>query len=242
MAGRIFVAGATGAIGRRLCPLLVADGWDVTGATRSPGKTAWMREIGVTPVVVNVFDERAIKGAVIGCAPDVVVHQLTDLPANLDPTLMEEARRANARIRDIGTRNLVAAALAAGAQRLVAQSIAFAYAPGTPPFAEEQPLNTEAPGSDGATARAVASLENQVLEAPLTGLVLRYGRLYGPGTSAETPPAGVALHVDAAADAARRAVRQGAGGAYNVAEDGGSVVCDKAKGQLGWSADFRIPG
>ena len=122
---------------------------------------------------------------------------------------------------------------------MVAQSIAFAYAPGPMPYREDSPLNLSDPDF-GLTARAVASLEAQVLGAPFEGIILRYGKLYGPGTGFDKPPAGGPLHVDAAADAARRAINRGKAGAYNVAEEDGTVCSDKAMEGLGWDPDFRI--
>jgi len=236
---RVFVAGASGAIGRPLCRLLVADGWTVVGTTRSAEKAALLRGIGVEPAVVDVFDEAALTDAVVRAKPDCVIHQLTDLPPALDPAKMAEALHRNARIREVGTRNLVAAALAAGAKRMVAQSIAFAYAPGTMPYREEAPLALDHP-TFGTTARGVASLERQVLGASFEGIVLRYGRLYGPGTGFDKPASGAPLHVDAAADAARRALTRGAPGIYNVAEEDGTVSCRRAADALGWSAGFRL--
>ncbi len=153
----IFVAGASGVIGRRLCRLLLEDGWQVTGTTRSSNKAAALRAIGVAPVIVDVFDETALHQAIMKAHPAIVIHQLTDLPPALDPARMAEARVRNARIRDIGTRNLLAAAIAAGAKRMIAQSIAFAYAPGPLPYHEDSPLNVD--------AVAVASLEQQVVQA-----------------------------------------------------------------------------
>jgi len=237
---RVFLAGASGAIGRRLCRLLVADGWEVTGTTRSPEKAALLRALGVAPVVVDVYDAEALARAVVAARPDVVIHQLTDLPPGLDPAQMPAARVRNARLRDIGTRHLVAAAVAAGAKRLVAQSIAFAYAPGPLPYAEDAPLYVDAPDEAARiNARGAASLEQQVLAAPLTGIVLRYGRFYGPGTGVRAPPSGGAVHVDAAADAARRAAIRGRAGIYNIAEEDGTVSSRKARAELGWCADFR---
>ena len=144
MTKRIFVAGASGAVGRRLCRLLVGDGWTVTGTTRSPERASVLRDIGVAPVIVDVFDEAQLRRAIAEVQPEMVVHQLTDLPPALDPARMAEALVRTARIRDVGTRNLLAAAVAAGARRVVAQSIAFAYAPGPKPYRE---------GSSGASSR-----------------------------------------------------------------------------------------
>jgi nucleoside-diphosphate-sugar epimerase len=235
----VFLAGATGAIGRRLGPMLVARGWRVIGTTRAPAKAASLAGAGVEPVVVDVYDAPALLRAVVAAGPDIVIHQLTDLQAGLDPSRMAAAGIANARLREEGTRNLVAAAVAVGATRLVAQSIAFAYADGPLPHHEADALAVTAEGRAGVSARGVASLEQQVLAAPLVGLVLRYGRLYGPGTGAGQATGAGPLHVDAAAHAAVLAAERGAPGLYNVAEDDGTVSSERAKAELGWSADWR---
>jgi nucleoside-diphosphate-sugar epimerase len=240
MEGVVFVAGASGVVGRRVCRLLVEDGWRVVGTTRSPDKAEWLRKLGVAPVIVDVFDEAALHRVVAETRPEIVIHQLTDLPSGLDPVKMPEATLRNARIREIGTRHLVSAAVAAKARRLIAQSLAFAYAPGPLPYREDAPLNVDAPDRAGVNARGVASLEEQVLRAPLDGIVLRYGKFYGPDSGFDHPAKGGPLHVDAAADAARRAVTRGAGGVFNIAEDDGTVACSKAIQVLGWAADFRI--
>jgi nucleoside-diphosphate-sugar epimerase len=144
-------------------------------------------------------------------------------------------------LREEGTRNLVAAAVAANIGKFVAQSIAFAYTPGTPPLDESHPLNVNASDESAAlSARAVASLEHQVLNAPFEGVVLRYGKIYGPGTGLDKVPTGGPVHVDAAADAARRAMILGITGVFNIAEDDGSVNIAKARDVLGWSPTFRI--
>lgn len=239
MANRVFVAGASGVIGLPLCRLLVEDGWEVWGMTRSPARVASLSALGVVPVLVDVFDAEALRAAVLKARPEVVVHQLTDLPDGLDPAQMAEATVRNARIREVGTRHLLAAALDARARRLIAQSIAFAYAPQPLPYVEESPLNIAAPGRAGISARAVASLERQVLEAPLEGIVLRFGRLYGPGTGFDNPPQSGPLHVEAAADAARRATTHGRRGIYNIAEADGTVDSRKAVLELQWEEDFR---
>jgi nucleoside-diphosphate-sugar epimerase len=233
MTKRVFIAGASGAIGRPLCRILVADGWEVTGTTRSHDRAAALQMLSITPVVVDVYDAEALKRAVVAAKPDAVVHQLTDLPPGLDRARMADARAKNNRIRDEGTRNLIAAAVEAGATRLVAQSISFAYAPNTPrPIAEEAPIDP--------TASGVLSLEKQVLAAPMTGIVLRYGHLWGPGTGKDTKPESEPIHVDEAADAARLALTKGARGIYNVAEDDGALVVAKAMRELGWKPGLRL--
>lgn len=238
--GRAFVAGASGVIGRQLCRLLVDDGWAVVGTTRSRDRQALLEALGVQPVVVDAFDRAALRAAVCAAAPDVVVHQMTDLPAALDPAAMPEALLRTAALRETGTANLVDASIAAGVARMVAQSIAFAYAPGPLPYREEAPLAVDDPRL-GATVRAVLTLERQVLQAPLAGVVLRYGRLYGPATGFdERAEAGCAVHVDAAADAARRALTRGAPGIYNICEDDPTVTNEKARDALGWDPQFRI--
>lgn len=239
MKGNVFIAGASGAVGRRLCKLLVADGWSVTGTTRSHEKVQLLRDLGVTPAVVDVFDEALLVELVKKAEPAVVVHQLTDLPPALDPAKMADALIRNARIREEGTRNLIAAATAAGAERMVAQSLGFVYAPGPKPYTEESPLGAADPSFTG-TVRAVISLEEQVLNAPFPGIVLRYGKFYGPGTGFDEAAKDGPLHVDDAADAARRALTKGQAGVYNIAEDDGTVSISKAKAELGWVPGFRI--
>ena len=169
---RIFLAGATGAIGRRLVPLLLAAGHDVTALTRRDPSS--LRRQGVTAVVGDVYDAASLREVVAAARPDVVMHQLTDLGSR--------DFAANGRIRRVGTRNLVDAALAAGARRVISQSISWAYEGGNDPATESTPLDLAAPdkGRRG-MVEAVAELENITAEAP-EWVVLRYGMLYGPDT------------------------------------------------------------
>ena len=179
---RVFLAGASGAIGRQLVPLLVGEGHMVGGMTRTPAKAEMLRELGAEPFVVDVYEAERLRDAVVGFEPGALVHQLTDLPA--DPARIPEMARANSRVRTEGTRNLLAAAAAADVPRFVAQSIAWR-------LPERDQL-------------AVEEHEAMVLDAG--GVVLRYGRFYGPGTyhpeegDLPEPPA---VHV---AEAARRTV------------------------------------
>jgi nucleoside-diphosphate-sugar epimerase len=238
---RIFLAGASGAIGRRLTPLLLAAGHTVTGTTRSVGKAEELKARGVKAVVVDVFDAAALRDAVVRAQPEVVIHQLTDLPQMFDRGRLAASLVGNARLRIDGTANLVAASLAAGARRLIAQSIAFAYADGPEPHRESDPLApAEGDGPDAISAGGVRALENAVVSARgIVGIVLRYGRLYGPGTW-NAPNARAPLHVDAAASAAFLAVTRGAPGVYNIAEDDGAVTIEKARKELGFDPAFRL--
>ncbi len=181
---RIFVAGASGAVGRPLIRRLVAAGHQVTGMTRRESRADEVRAAGAEAAVCDVFDPPALSAAVAAAAPEVVVHELTSLPPDLDPTA-KGALEANNRIRREGTRNLVAAAQGAGARRLVAQSIAFIYAPvGGWVKSETDPVMSPAGGELAGSVAATLELERQVLEAEaVEGLVLRYGFFYGPGTA-----------------------------------------------------------
>ena len=233
---RIFLAGAAGVIGRRLTPLLVLMGHEVTGTTRSAARAGQIEASCGRPVVVDVFDAAALTRVMLEARPEIVIHQLTDLPS--DPAQVSGAAEANARLRIDGTRNLMAAAKVAGARRVIAQSIAFAYAPGPEPHHEDDPLNLEGPRRR--SAEGVAGLEWAVLHTPpIEGVVLRYGRLYGPGAWTQVPGRPPALHVDAAAHAALLAVDRGSG-IYNIAEDDGAVAITRARAQLGFDPTIRL--
>ena len=179
---RVFVAGASGAIGRQLLPMLLAAGHEVTGMTRSEERAERIRAQGAEAVVCDALDAPACGAAVVAARPDVVVHQLTDLPARLDYRRPDYGQTP--RLRTEGTANLIAAAQSAGARRLVAQSIAFMYAPqGDRVKAEDAPLMKGVPGAFGEAVAAVRDAEQQIAAAGgLDGLVLRYGFFYGPGT------------------------------------------------------------
>ena len=238
---RIFLAGAAGVIGRRLVPLLMDAGHSVVGTTRSPGKADALKAAGVEPVVVDVFDAPALARAVGAARPELVVHQLTDLPPGLDPSLMDDAMRRDARIRNEGTRNLVSAMLAAGVSRLVAQSIAWMYAEGPLPHREDDPLDVGADGPRGVTVAGVAALERLTTSSPpIEGIVLRYGRFYGSETRSEAAPEAPIVHIDAAAHAALLAVERGRRGIFNIAEPSAYLSIDKAKSELGFDPKFRM--
>ena len=210
----VFVAGGTGVIGRRVVPMLVAAGHDVTAAARADDDARWLRSAGARAVAVDALDHDLLVRVVETARPDAIVHQLTALSGG--------STKANAELRVHGTRNLVDAALVAGTRRIVAQSIAWAYGPGDRPAVEAEPLDVDVPEPRAVTVAGVVSLETTVAELP-EPVVLRYGTLYGPGTwyhrigrTAEQARSGELaaddavnsfLHVDDAAAACAAALR-----------------------------------
>jgi nucleoside-diphosphate-sugar epimerase len=237
---RVFVAGATGAIGRPLVRRLIAAGHEVTGSTRSQERAEAVRAAGARAAVCDALDADALRAAVVEAGPEVVVHELTALPHRFNPR-DKQMYAPTDRVRREGTRNLIAAAQAAGARRIVCESIAFAYAPGERPEVkdEDAPLALEAPLPFGHSVRAIDEMERAVVGADgLEGLVLRYGWFYGPGTyfaddgsvardvrRRRLPVIGKGIglysfvHVDDAASATVAAVERGAPGVYNVVDD-----------------------
>jgi nucleoside-diphosphate-sugar epimerase len=239
MSLRVLVAGAGGVIGRRLIPLLLQRGDQVFGTTRSPARAGELERAGAVPIVVDAFDRQGVAQAVAAARPHVLIHQLTDLSGGFKPERVAETLTGNTRIRTEGTRNLVDAAQATGVRRLIAQSIAWVYAPGREPHTEDDPLDRAAEGTRAITVRGVVALEDAVLGAsPVEGIVLRYGWFYGPGANA-TPAGTPGLHVDAAAIAAMLAIERGAPGAYNIAEPSAYVSIEKARQQLGFDPERR---
>ncbi|MCV7300700.1 NAD(P)H-binding protein [Mycobacterium barrassiae] len=177
MTERIYLAGATGVIGSRLVPLLVAAGHTVGAMTRTPDKAEWLSSLGAEPIICDVFDRAGLADALKSFSPDVVLHELTDLPDAFED--IPKAQLLNARIRVEGTRNLIDAMDGLSHARIVAQSIAWTTDPG--------------PGAD-----AVTYLEEAVLG--VNGVVLRYGAFYGPGTYYEDElPSAPRVHIDTAA-------------------------------------------
>jgi 2-alkyl-3-oxoalkanoate reductase len=245
---RIYVAGATGALGRRLVPLLVAGGHQVTAMTRSPGKAAGLRAAGAEPVVADALDREAVLAVVTAARPEVVVHQLTDLAGTTDLKRFDAGFAGTNRLRTEGTDHLLEAARAAGARRLVAQSFAgwpFARV-GGPVKTEDDPLDPDPPAELRRTLDAIRHLEAAVLGAEgIEGVVLRYGGFYGPGTSAGVggymledlrrgrfPMVGAGtgvwsfVHIDDAATATVAAVERGAPGLYQVVDDDPAPVSE----------------
>lgn len=235
---RVFLAGATGVIGRSLVGLLVEAGHEVAGMTRSAQRAEEIRSRGCKAVICDALDAERLHEVVADAQPDAVIHELTELPARLDPRKYRQQLASTNRLRREGTSNLVAAAQAAGAGKLVAQSIAFAYAASGDWIKDEAaPLALDAPGAMGEAIAAVAELERQVLEYG-DGIVLRYGFFYGPGTvfasdgyyaelarKRRLPVIGSGegrssfIHIQDAATATLAALERGAPGIYNIVDD-----------------------
>lgn len=236
---KVFVAGASGVIGRPLVRQLVAAGHEVTGTTRRPERAEEIRAAGATAVVCDAYDPTPLEAAVKEAAPDVVVNQLTSLPQRYDPRKASFYEETN-RVRREGGHNLVEAARAAGARRFLTQSISFLYAPeGEWVKDEEARPFDDAPGHFGPAVRAMLEHEREVVESSdFEGLVLRYGQFYGPGTyyardghlgrevqRRRFPIVGEGtgtfsfLHVEDAAGATLAALDHGTPGVYNVVDD-----------------------
>lgn len=236
---RIFVAGGTGAIGRRLLPLLLEAGHEVVALARSPDRARAVRELGAEPAVADALDAPALRDVVLSAEPDVVVNELTRIPDRIDPRRVVDSLAMTNRLRTEATRTLVDAAREAGARRFVSQTIAFVYRPdGEAPASEDEPLYLDAPSDFRPIVEAVRDSEQLVLGSGLEGVVLRYGHLYGPGTAysatgsfteevsrRRVPLVGTGagvwsfVHVDDAASATVAAVERGGPGAYNVVDD-----------------------
>jgi nucleoside-diphosphate-sugar epimerase len=235
---RVFVAGASGALGRPLVRQLVAAGHAVTGMTRREERAGEIRAAGATAVVCDVFDAEALRAAVAAAAPEAVVHALTAIPERID--WKADPLAATNRVRIEGTRHLIDAAVAAGARRIVAESVAFLYAPrGEWVKGEDAELFVGGPEPFGAAVDALLDLERQVLQAEcMEGVVLRFGNFYGPGTAfaadgsqgeearrRRLPIVGKGtgtfsfIHVEDAAAATVAALESEAAGIFNVVDD-----------------------
>jgi len=261
---RIFVAGATGAVGRRLVPRLVLAGHAVTGLTRTPAKAGLIRELGGEPVVADALDESAIHAAVAAARPDVIVHELTDLKGMSDLRRFDRSFAGSNRLRTEGTDHLIAAARACGVKRMVAQSFCgWPYArSGGWVKSEEDPLDPDPPEELRRTLEAIRYLEDVVTtSAGLEGVVLRYGAFYGTDTGMfdaamieqvrkrRVPLIGGGtawwsfLHMDDAAEATTLAVERGSG-IYNIVDDDPAAVhvwLPELAGMLGAKAPFHLP-
>jgi nucleoside-diphosphate-sugar epimerase len=263
---RVFVAGATGAIGKQLVPRLVAAGHEVHGMTRSGSKQAMLRDLGAVPVIADALDPDQVAEAVARAKPEVIVHQLTAIGA-LDMRHFDRDFALTNRLRTEGTDNLLSAGQNVGVRRFVAQAVAGygAYVRiGGPVKSEEDPLAQTPTREMRETLAAIRHLEEAVLGARWTeGIVLRYGAFYGPGTSLtpggeqfelvrrrKFPLVGDGggiwsfIHVADAAEATVAAVERGSRGVYNVADDDPAPVAEwlPALAQtLGGKKPMRVP-
>jgi 2-alkyl-3-oxoalkanoate reductase len=262
---RIFVAGATGAVGRRLVPRLAHAGHSVVGLTRSSGKAAFLRNLGAEPVVADALDSNAIEAVIVSARPDVIVHELTDLKGASDLRKFDRTFASSNRLRRQGTDSLLRAARAAGVKRFVAQSFGgWPYArTGGPIKSEQDPLDPEPPRELGPTFDAIKYLERVVTNASeLDGVVLRYGAFYGPDTGLfdgafveqlrhrRVPLIGSGngwwsfVHIEDAAEATAIAVERGNPGIYNIVDDEPAPVREWLPAlaeMLGAKPPFRVP-
>lgn len=239
---RVFVTGATGALGRHLVPGLVAAGHDVTATTRKPGNVAQLREAGAEPVVVDGLDRKAVIAAVLAAEPEVIVHQMTALADGRSLRKPDQAFAATNKLRTLGTDNLLTAAAQAGTRRVVAQSHNFVYErSGGPVKMEDDPLDSRPVPSAARNAAALKHVERMVpLKAP-EGVVLRYGTFYGPGASEflvevvrkrQMPVIGGGtgiwsfIEITDAASATLAAIEGGEPGVYNVVDSDPAPVAE----------------
>jgi nucleoside-diphosphate-sugar epimerase len=265
---KVFVAGATGALGLQLVPRLVAAGHDVTGMTRSVSKEDLVRSLGARPALADGLDPDEVARAVAEVEPEVIIHQLTAISADINPRHIDRGFGQTNRLRTEGTDHLLAAARAVEARRFIAQSFAgwpFART-GGPVKTEEDPLDESPPKQVRETLAAIRYLEGEVTGADwLEGIVLRYGGFYGPGTSISREPGaeqaemvrkrrfpivgggtGVLsfIQIEDAAGATAAAVDRGEPGIYNVTDDEPAPVSEwlpVLADALGAKPPWRVP-
>ena len=258
---RVFVTGATGAVGRLLVPGLVAAGHEVTGSTRTPGKVAGLRAAGAQPVILDGLDRAAVITAVRAAAPDVIVHEMTALAAMRNLRNMDQGFAATNELRTRGTDNLLAAATEAGTRRVIVQSYTGwpNQRSGGPVKTEDDPLDARPVASTERSLAAIKYVEETVPVAVPEGIVLRYGILYGPGASDDIVApvrkrrlpvigdgAGVwsFTHVTDAAAATALAAERGRPGVYNVVDDDPAPVAawlPYLAGTVGARRPWRVP-
>jgi nucleoside-diphosphate-sugar epimerase len=262
---KIFVAGATGVIGRQLVPRLIAAGHEVIGTTRSESKSRELYDLGATPAIVDAFDRDQVIAAVAQAQPDVIIHEMTAIDS-IDMRRFDECFALTNRLRTEGTDNLLAAAKAVGVKRFVAQSYAsWAYERiGGPIKSEDDPADPRPAREMRETAKAIHHTEQAVLDADWTvGIVLRYGGFYGPGTSLDRDGeqtelvrkrrfpivgdgAGIwsFIHVADAAEATVAAIEHGERGIYNIVDDDPAPIGEWLPAlaeELGAKKPMRVP-
>ena len=262
----IFVAGATGAVGRPMVDRLLQAGHTVAAITRSEARCEELQMRGVKAIVLDVFDRDKLRQAVIEAQPEVLINQLTSIPKNLDVRRMAQEFMQTNRLRTEGAQILMEVAVAAGARRVIAQSYGAFYAPDKPGLAtEEDPLYLDAPAAFVELVRAVERLEHTVLNTPgISGSILRYGHFYGPGTGYAIRDGAIAdtvrrrqmpilgggngvfsfIHVEDAAEATLHALQNGEPGIYNIVDDDPAPLHEWAPvytGLLGAPPPMRLP-
>jgi nucleoside-diphosphate-sugar epimerase len=265
---KVFVAGATGAIGMHLIPKLVAEGHEVVGTTRTDAKSEVLVGLGAEPVVVDVLDREAMTAAVVAAKPAAVIHQATALSGNLDPRHLDRSFELTNRLRTEGTEILLDAARQAGARRFIAQSYAGGWPfarEGGPIKTEDDPLDDDPPAGVIEIIGAIKALERMVTEEEgIDGIVLRYGGFYGPGTSIGYPGGeqleavrdrkfpvvgsgeGIIslIQIQDAAEATVRALESAKPGVYNIVDDDPSPAKEWVPGlaeAVGAKPPFRVP-
>ena len=238
---KVFVAGATGVVGRRLVPLLVASGYQVAGMTRASDREGWLRSVGAEPVVVDAFDGTAVRAAVVRTKPEVVIHEMTGLTGAKDFKKFDDEFALTNRLRTEGTDNLLAAARAANVRRVIAQSYGnWNYErTGSALKTEDDPFDPNPPANQRKSLAAIRYVEEQVVgAADFEGIALRHANHYGPGTSFAVDGDIVKLvrkrrfpivgngagiwafvHVDDLARATVAAIGRGRRGVYNIVDD-----------------------
>ncbi len=260
---RIFVAGASGAIGKPLIPVLVKAGHQVIGMTRSPQKRELVESLGAQHVAADALDPQAVMREIEAAQPDVIIHEMTAIPQDLNLRRFDQQFALTNRLRSEGTDNLLAAGLAVGARKFIAESYAgWPYQRvGGPVKTEDDPLDPDPPKVFRRTLGAIRHLETRATGTPeVEGIVLRYGSLYGPGTSSDwmldqirkhrLPVVGKGnavwsfIHVDDAATATLAAVESGAPGIYNIVDDEPAAVSEWLPGlarMIGAKPPLHIP-
>jgi nucleoside-diphosphate-sugar epimerase len=262
---KVFVAGATGAIGKQLVPRLVAAGHEVHGMTRSESKQSMLRELGAVPVVADALDPDQVADAVAKAHPDAIVHQLTAIPAKLHLRRFDRDFALTSRLRTEGTDYLLSAGQGVGVRRFIAQSYFGAYArTGAAVKTEEDPLDPTPVRGMREVEAAIHHLEDAVLRASWTeGIALRYGAFYGPGTSLAPGAEQVEMirrrrfplvgdgggvwsfiHIADAADATVAAIEHGSRGVYNIVDNAPARVAEwlpAMADELGAKQPMRVP-
>lgn len=264
---KVFVAGATGALGKQLIPMLVAGGHEVTGMTRRPAKQDLIRQLGARPAVADALDPEAVAQAVAEAEPEAVIHELSDLTGTFARNIDKSFATTN-RLRTEGTDHLLAAAKAAGARRFIVQSFAgWPFEPvGGPVKSEDAPLQQNPPRTVSKSLAAIRHVEEITRDSGIEALALRYGGFYGPGTSLAVDPPGELtelirkrrvpiigdgggiwslVHIADAAGATAAALEQGAPGVYNVVDDDpvpvGELLPEIAR-MIGAKSPRHLPG